>query len=108
MNTKHPDYKKYLRVQKVYCGYKSPFKYIDDWKETELFDQYYSYKFYCFRNSSSDSKLKTRYSKMLNHQDKTHNKRILYNILKLEHIDEALTYKTEFIYHHKNRSWMYI
>lgn len=108
MNTKHKRYKEYKKVEKVYCDYKCPDFYLDDWRERELFDQYYSYKFYCFRNSCSDSKLKSRYANMLNKQDKTFNKRILYNILKLEHIDEALTYNTEFIYHHKNRSWRYI
>lgn len=108
MNTKHKHYKEYVKVITESGSWRTHFNLMPEWKENELWDYRNSYKFYCFRNGNSDGPLKSRYAKMLNKQDKTHNKRILHNVLKLNHIDDALSSNTEFMYHHKNRSWMYI
>lgn len=107
MNTKHKNYKKYLKVHKEYIAYENPVRYEWDYREQELWDELYSDKFRNFTGPDYKGTTKSMYARHMNKQDKTCNKKALFNILKLTDIEsDAITYKTEFRYHHKNGSWM--
>lgn len=114
MNTKHKDYRKYLRLQKADEQYDRIYKDLTgsypgcfhEWKSAELFDKIYGVKYRRFSNRRFKSGLDI-YVDKINTQDKSHNKRVLHRLLKTEEY-ESHSNNTEFRYNHRHRAWWYL